>query len=367
MEQLLAPKPLADGPNLPEEWKIFKRDFELFLTATSKDTAEGKVKTAYLLRTIGRRGNQIYDSFNWTDNNDKTDYDKVVTQFDDYCKPRINLVAKTHSLLTCKQGNRTIDEFLTELHTIAGLCDLDDMYNRLILQALILGIESDKIRKKLFDLTDFDKAIELCRREEASAIDYKTMTKDNTYGLEQVNLVKHRPPTHQYHSDDTRNTDKHRGQLSHTRSQPNVRRSVGASRCGNCGGNHPPRSCPAYGKQCNHCKKFNHFAAYCRSRMHYYDYRNSTETANQVTWNYSSDSDSQNVSTISTTVRDRKLLATLTAKQADTSYNIEFQLDTGASCNTLNTVDYCKLGRPKLTPTDTVLTLYDQSKCAPLG
>jgi len=63
-------------------------------------------------------------------------------------------VAKTHSLLTCKQGNRTIDKFLTELHTIAGLCDLKDMYNQLILQALILGIESDKIRKTLFDLTD---------------------------------------------------------------------------------------------------------------------------------------------------------------------------------------------------------------------
>jgi len=48
--------------------------FELFLTVTSKDAAEGKVKTAYLLRTIGCQGNQIYDSFNWTDNNDKTDY-----------------------------------------------------------------------------------------------------------------------------------------------------------------------------------------------------------------------------------------------------------------------------------------------------
>jgi len=156
------------------------------------------------------------------------------------------------------------------------------MYNRLILQALILGIESDIIRKKLFDLTDSDKAIELCRREEASAIDYKTTTNDNTYRLEQVNLVKHRPPTHQYHSDYTRDTDKHRPreQLSHTRSQPNII-SVGASRCENCGGNHPPRACPAYAKQCNHCKKFNHFATYCRSCMHHYC--DSIEKANQAT------------------------------------------------------------------------------------
>jgi len=41
----------------------------------------------------------------------------------------------------------------------------------------------------------------------------------------------------------------------------------------------------------------------------------------------------------------------LTAKQANTMYDIEFHLDTGASCNTLNTVDY-----GKLTPADTLLT-----------
>jgi len=61
--------------------------------------------------------------------------------------------------------------------------------------------------------SDIDKAIELYRWEEASAIDYKTMTNDNTYRLGQVNLVKHRPPTHQKHSDYARDTDKHKGQF----------------------------------------------------------------------------------------------------------------------------------------------------------
>jgi len=56
--------------------------------------------------------------------------------------------------------------------------------------------------------------------------------------------------------------------------------------------------------------------------MHHY--RVSTEIANQVTCNYSSDSDSQNVSTISTTVWDRKLLPMLPSKQVDTIYDIEF-------------------------------------------
>ena len=147
MEQLLAPKPIADGQNLPDEWKNFKRDFELFLLATDKDDANDKVKTALLLRTIGRRGNLIYESFAWKEDENKQSYDQVIKKFDDYCKPRVNVIAKTHTLLTCKQGNRSVDEFITELHTIAALCDLQTMYDRMVLHALVLGIEDDRTRK----------------------------------------------------------------------------------------------------------------------------------------------------------------------------------------------------------------------------
>jgi len=35
--------------------------------------------------------------------------------------------------------------------------------------------------------------------------------------------------------------------------------------CGNCGLTHPRKQCPAYGKQCLKCNKFNHFAKLCRS------------------------------------------------------------------------------------------------------
>ena len=36
-------------------------------------------------------------------------------------------------------------------------------------------------------------------------------------------------------------------------------------KCRNCGNNHPPRKCPAYGKECFRCKKPNHFKEFCRS------------------------------------------------------------------------------------------------------
>ncbi|UYV76706.1 hypothetical protein LAZ67_14001842 [Cordylochernes scorpioides] len=39
--------------------------------------------------------------------------------------------------------------------------------------------------------------------------------------------------------------------------------------CKKCGGTHPIRRCPAYGKICKKCKKANHFAKCCRSNFRY--------------------------------------------------------------------------------------------------
>jgi len=73
--ELSAPKPLVDGPNRPEEWKIFKR-ISTFLDC-HKQRKECTPTTDYC-----RSGSQIYESFNRTDNNDKTDYKKVLQQLD---------------------------------------------------------------------------------------------------------------------------------------------------------------------------------------------------------------------------------------------------------------------------------------------
>ena len=37
------------------------------------------------------------------------------------------------------------------------------------------------------------------------------------------------------------------------------------NKCRNCGSAHPPKKCPAYGKECFLCKKKGHFKQYCHS------------------------------------------------------------------------------------------------------
>ena len=77
MDKLLAPEPraLTEGGNLPEQWKRFKRTFVQFLVATGRVDKTDSVKIALFLRTIGQRGNDIYESFTWETDADKENND----------------------------------------------------------------------------------------------------------------------------------------------------------------------------------------------------------------------------------------------------------------------------------------------------
>ena len=63
----------------------------------------------------------------------------------------------------------TVDEYVTALHNIARECQLDTMYDDFMLQALLLGINDDHLRRKLFTNAGGDtglgleQAIKKCR------------------------------------------------------------------------------------------------------------------------------------------------------------------------------------------------------------
>ena len=144
MEKLLTPETLTDGGNLPEQWKRYKRTFEQFLIATSRVDMPDRVKIVLLLRTIGQRGNYVFDSFTWNADADITNYETVIDKFNSFCAPRINVVATTHKRATMKQGRVTIDDYVTALYKIARYCTLGgrDQDKRMTIQALLLGIEN---------------------------------------------------------------------------------------------------------------------------------------------------------------------------------------------------------------------------------
>lgn len=109
MEFLPHPKELNfSSDNLGQEWEIWKNQFQLFLQATESDKKPEKVKTSILLTCIGNEGRKIYYTFNFENEEQKFNLEKVIEKFDSHCQPRKNLTFLTYQFLTCKQKETQI-------------------------------------------------------------------------------------------------------------------------------------------------------------------------------------------------------------------------------------------------------------------
>ena len=174
----------------------------------------------------------------------------VVENFDQYCAPRVNVVALTHKLLTMKQGQMSVDEYVTALHNVARDCNLGskEQYDRMMIQALLLGVESDRVRRRLFERQQLslDESVATCRAVEAARDDLKTLFENETETVHAIKPASRRYASNKYKS--------------------NIAMKPSAENCSKCGEQHPPRKCKAYGKECFKCKKMNHFAKCCYSK-----------------------------------------------------------------------------------------------------
>ena len=168
---------------------------------------------------------------------------------------------KIFNFRSCKQkANQSLDEYVTELRRLARNCDFANTDGE-ILSQVIQHCKSSRLRKRALRETDksLTDILELGRSLELS--DKYAATIDE----EAVNVIESRKS----HGDTTRgrrathNPDtpapKSR-QFSRNRQQ----RQSCQKTCRNCGGEYPHNSsCPAKGKNCNYCRKENHFKSVC--------------------------------------------------------------------------------------------------------
>ncbi|KAJ8385630.1 hypothetical protein AAFF_G00184270 [Aldrovandia affinis] len=91
-----------------------------------------------------------------------------------------------------------------------------------------------------------DKAIRICQASESAKVQLKSFDTDS--GSAAVDAVQRRA------KGASRMNSKGK---AHTPDESN---------CDKCGGKHAPRSCPAYGRDCNKCGRKNHYARCCFSK-----------------------------------------------------------------------------------------------------
>ena len=359
MEKQLIPEPIGEG-DLSSHWIRFKREFTQFLTATEKGSASEQVKLAIFLRTVGPRVNDLYETMPFAEGEDRAKWSVVCGKLDSWCARRTSKHVRRDKFFQMKQEGNSVDQFVTEIRKQVKDCEFGDLRDDLMLHVLIRGVESERMRRRLFETEnlDLEKAIRMCQAMEATAADMQSLGVKTELG-EKVAAIDSR---NRKGKGGSAGSGKREPQKEGAQSHGQVCETggeTGGTRCSRCGLSHPPRRCPAYGQQCKRCLAYNHFARMCKKRG----------TVHLVEESPNLTDSGEEVLLITVKKVGKKLLAKVPFRRRDSSCDLEIdcQLDTAASCNVLTMADYEKLGCPPVETSGTNLTMYDGSVKKSLG
>ena len=257
--QWAAPKELSFDGNVRENFRKFEEHWNLF-EKTELKSKSVEEKCSYFLLVIGERGREIYKTFDLppetTTNQDGSNvWARTINQlkktFRDYCNPRKNITYERHKFNTRSQADgESIDQYVTELQTLAATCEFGDLKDSLICDRIVCGINSQAMKERLLREPDlsFSKATDMCRASEISKKQIKTLTNIDTsiHALNKGDSTHKRKP-----SSEKRPVRPKQLNDQDFRQKKNS--------CRNCGHIHEPKKCPAFNKACNKCKKLGHF------------------------------------------------------------------------------------------------------------
>src|SRR5690606_7675736 len=125
------------------------------------------------------------------------------------------------------------------LRSLANTCNFNNLRDGLIHDRIVVGIRDNRLRTKLLSTPDLDlqKCVNICRSaekadKEARAIAASTSCTENVFKVSRTSLESS---------------------------------SRAPAECRFCGQSHIAQRerCPAWGKQCYKCSRYNHFAAKC--------------------------------------------------------------------------------------------------------
>ncbi|CAG2204968.1 unnamed protein product [Mytilus edulis] len=313
------PKMDWEATDLVTAWKSFQQHTEFWFAGPLAKTAEAQ-KCNYLMIWIGNKGRDIYSTWDLSED-DKKKLDVHYQNFEKHVRPKSNKIYSRYKFLSRVQKEiDTFEEYLTDLKILVKDCGYATP-EEMVRDAIVFGTKDHKVREKCItegSELSLEKAINFARTYELSKAQLKTMeSEDKTINM--LNKQGSRSSGKKYGKQYT----PQRGPPQNNKGQsPNF-----ANKCKNCGGKHERRKCPAFGKQCNKCHKYNHFASVCLS--------SNKSSKKMHTLDICSESDD-----------DELFVATIDNQELNTDewtetinvndVPVNFQLDTGAKCNVLS-------------------------------
>ncbi|KAE9535927.1 hypothetical protein AGLY_007828, partial [Aphis glycines] len=291
-------------------------------------------KINILFNLIGPAGIKVYKNF--TKKKNET-FEEVVSNFKKYCEPRKNIIFQRFKFASCVQlEGQGFDDFVTELKKLASTCSFKEEDN-MVRDRIVFGIRNTELKDRLINVDNLtlDKAEEMCRTSEATKKELREM--ENSY---EVNGYKGNSIKKQYDNVKYNNDKEYL--------------------CKKCNKKHTRKNCPAYGKICRNCKKYNHFETGCK-------FKSSKSVMGTIkTESDSEDSDVvfninkiKNVNLVKNSWMKNIMIQNLT---------IEFKLDTGSDINIITSEIYNKLNpKPEICKINYNVEAYGGARIMCLG
>ena len=203
-----------------------------FLEGTESSGKSDMVKIGIMLTHAGKEAREVYKTLHWTEEGDDKKFNKVIEAFRRYCSPRKHILYEWYTFWAIKQEvDESVDAYLTRIKLKLEMCEYaTEVRQDLARDKFVFGLTDDRLKERLLLTT----AVGQAQRAESSKRHMKEMsTHSKVNALQRYN----RPLT------------------------------ATTIYCGNCGRQHKPKQCPAYGHECNLCHKLNHFSRVCRQRQ----------------------------------------------------------------------------------------------------
>lgn len=330
--------------SLPDRWRRWAQTMQLYLDLAFNDKAE-KEKCSLFLYVIGQDGRDIYNNNLTFTEEEENKVAPLFTKFQAYCNPKQNVTMERNKFFSRLQAqSESIDQYVTELRTIARNCGFDTRMDEFLRDQLVLGTNSDRVKERLLredDLT-LDRAIAISRADEESKKHLKHLSAETSVhgmNLKQQKQGQQRQAQGQSKQHKTRLKQatsgfNKKGSSEQTATSANP--STEKSKCGNCGFGHARKKCPAFGQQCFNCGKMNHFKHVCRQarRVHTLE-----QPATNTSTRAPTEPETLFIETITTEIRGNECFST----QKVEGHYITFKIDTGSQANILPVDEYYKI------------------------
>ena len=210
-----------------------------------------------MLNCAGAEAQEIHEQFEFEDENDAKDIDKVLKKFEEYCNPRKSTVYERYKFRCRSQvGEEPVDKWAKDLKSMAVNCEFGEQENSLIRDQIVYGVRDERTKERMLREKDLplQKALEICRAAESTKNQMREMTRSkdsaNVHHVAPAYLNQGRTPTNDNNSNSNNKFSNNNNRFSSSNNNfnfgnNNFNSNDNSGLCYTCGGRgHPSRICP---------------------------------------------------------------------------------------------------------------------------